>query len=182
MIRLHGAIPEPSCSAPPRRKDTDAGRVGSHRFGTPAGWSACLLLPLWMGWVFGSLGHLGSREVADARADAERLATGIRLQLGPAAFGRGAVVVALDGHRCGCARDGDTARWDDAVRMTGGVDAVVDAPGAAFSTLVFDIQGALRFAGSPAAAGCTGDPVRLLVAAQDPSTASPESFVSACVC
>lgn len=162
----------------------DAGLKPRRTRSVPSGrvLSACILLPLWLGWVFGSLWHMRGSQMLDARAEAEALAADIRRRLGSSAFASGPVLVALSGHRCNCARGGDDARWTTALREAGGTHVAVDAPGASFSALVFDTHGALRLAASPAAAGCTGDPARLLDTALAPSTAPVAPFVSACVC
>ena len=144
--------------------------------------SAFLLLPLWLGWVFGSLGHLQAADTASAHAQARTLATAILAGLDADAFAPAGLIVSITGHRCDCARADDAARWDRAVQAASGRRITVEMPGAVFSTLAFDASGALRFAGSPAAAGCTGDPARLLGAVMPPSAASATPFVSACVC
>ncbi|NYZ61837.1 hypothetical protein H0E82_03525 [Luteimonas sp. SJ-16] len=172
LLPLRDAIPAP----------VRAG-ASSPRPRMPAGWwSGALLLPLFLGWVFGALGSLRNGQAADARANAETLASQIRSRLGADAFARGPILVTLVGHACACARPDDARRWTDALRSTALPTISLDAQDAVFSTLIFDTHGALRFAGSPAASGCTGDPVRLLASVLAPSAAPVAPFVSACVC
>lgn len=144
--------------------------------------SAFVLLPLWLGWVFGNLGHLQIAATLDAHEQARSLVSLLRAHLGADMLAQGDLVVSIEGHACDCTSPGDAARWHTAVEALGEHHVTVAVPGAAFSTLVFDTAGALRFAGSPAAAGCTGDPTRLLSSVTQPSAAPSAPFVSACVC
>lgn len=145
-------------------------------------WSGAIVLPLWLGWVTGSLGSLQTAQLVDTRADAEALASIVRAQLGPDAFAGGSVLVTLTGHACSCIGDAEASRWAQALQSRSADVFAVDAPGAAYSTLAFDADGRLRFAGSPVGAGCSGDPARLLAAALATARADAAPFLAPCVC
>lgn len=147
-----------------------------------AWWSALVMLPLWVGWSFGSLGSLQARQIADTRHQAEVLAATVRARLGTSAFDGRSVVVALTGHRCTCASASDDARWARALGEGTGALLTLEVPGAPYSTLAFDADGALRFAGSPTGAGCSGDPARLLAAVLDVQDTTAAPFVAPCAC